>query len=387
MYFYNRQDRILREKYTHLLSVMGAFSNLFSSSKVPYLDSRVAENVFCRSLEAENISRQDCTADAKKGKIGIGIKTYIDTSKLQKIAEFNKNRATYINLKDEELIYKISTLRNERICFTKRTHNLDYLIYHCITRKNNKFIINESYIEEVDLNTLELISKNQASIKFKDKYNEYSFNLSKSVLMKQFKNMEKLKEIDIIIIDDPYILLENCFKNNLENYQEEYYKQDENYIILPLYSYNKSTKNKEVSAKSGLNQWNAGGRKRDPNEIYIPISRQDHKVTPNFFPDRDTEFRLLLPNGKDLSAKICQDNNKALMSNPNKELGEWLLRDVLNLKEKTLVTYEKLEDLGIDSVRIDKIKDLEYKITFSHVGTYEEFIEKKQANIELENDM
>lgn len=376
--FYDIQKELLKNKYLYLLSMMGSLSNLFSTSKVPYLDSRIAENVFCRALEADNISREDCTADAKKNNIGIGIKTWVEKSKLQKIAEFNRDRDEYIKLKDEELVEKIAQLRNSRIDFTKRVHGLNDLIYHCITRKEGLIVINESNMDKIDINTIHDVERMKSSIKFKDKFNEYSFNLSKSVLMKQFNNMKELDTIEIKIIDDPYIVIENCLANKIINKStkdEETTRND--YIILPLYKYNKSTNIKEIPPKSGINQWNAGGRERNNNEIYIPISKRDHKLTPNFFPDRDTEFQLILPNKKELKAKICQDGNKALMSNPNKALGEWLLRDVLNLKAGKLVTYDMLEDLGIDSVRIEKISDLKYKITFAQVGTYEEFLESK----------
>ena len=40
-----------------------------------------------------------------------------------------------------------------------------------------------------------------------------------------------------------------------------------------------------------------------------------------------------------------------------------------------LATYEKLQLLGVDSVRIDKITDLEFEINFSKNGSYEKFIE------------
>ena len=375
--FYDKQEEKLKNKYVQLLSMMGSLSNLFSTSTVPYLDSRIAENVFCRALEADNISRQDCTADAKKNNIGIGIKTWVEQSKLQKIAEFNKDRAEYIKLKDEDLIYKIAYLRNERIELTKRTHDLDELIYHCITRKDGKFIINESKMDKIDINTLQIISRNNTRIKFKDKFNEYSFNFSKSVLMKRFQHMEVIRTINIDIIEEPYIMLENCISNNTLNKIIIDNNTTNNYIILPLYSYNRKTKDKEVPLKSGLNQWNAGGRERNINEIYIPISKRDHKLTPNFFPNRDIEFKLILPNKKELQAKICQDDEKALMSNPNKALGEWLLRDVLNLEEGHIITYDMLEDLGIDSVRIVKLDELKYEISFAKVGTYEEFVESK----------
>ncbi|MGL4983034.1 MAG: hypothetical protein ACRC4W_09345, partial [Treponemataceae bacterium] len=127
--------------------------------------------------------------------------------------------------------------------------------------------------------------------------------------------------------------------------------RDKETIYLPLYS----PLSGEVQEKSGLNQWNARGRLRDPNEVYIVVPKWIHKRYQNFFSDRDQIFTLVLPDKNNLQAKICQDAGKALMSNPNKDLGKWILRKVLQLKEGELVTYQKLEALGIDSVRIDKI--------------------------------
>ena len=66
------------------------------------------------------------------------------------------------------------------------------------------------------------------------------------------------------------------------------------------------------------------------------------------------KFSLVLPSGEILLAKVCQQGNKALMTNPNNALSDWLLRDVLKLREGELLTYKKLTDLGIDSVKIIK---------------------------------
>ena len=131
---------------------------------------------------------------------------------------------------------------------------------------------------------------------------------------------------------------------------------------------------KTVQEKAGLNQWNAAGRQRDPDEVYIPVPAKFHHRCPSFFPRKDTKFELILPGKKTISAKICQDGSKALMSDPNKELGKWILRDVLRLQDGELLTIDRLYQLGIDSVRIDKLKDGVYEMNFAAVDSYEDFI-------------
>ena len=134
-------------------------------------------------------------------------------------------------------------------------------------------------------------------------------------------------------------------------------------------------KNKEkfIFERSGLNQWNANGRKRDFGEIYIPIPAELHRKYPNFFPKRDQDFKLEIPNGEILSAKVCQENSKALMTNPNKALSDWLLRKVLQLKEGELATIEKLDKLGFDSVIVLKDENGDFKIDIMKTDTYTEF--------------
>ena len=65
------------------------------------------------------------------------------------------------------------------------------------------------------------------------------------------------------------------------------------------------------------------------------------------------------------------------MTNPNIALANWLLKDVLQLKERELLTYKKLEIIGIDSVKVEKIDDENYKIYFSKIGSYENFLLSK----------
>ena len=69
-----------------------------------------------------------------------------------------------------------------------------------------------------------------------------------------------------------------------------------------------------------------------------------------------------------------EKSKKSSEETSNKKLGKLILRDGLNLKIGELATYDKLQLLGIDSVRIDKINHEEYEINFSNSGSYEKFI-------------
>ena len=51
------------------------------------------------------------------------------------------------------------------------------------------------------------------------------------------------------------------------------------------------------------------------------------------------------------------------------------MREVLQLKEGELLTYEKLQEIGFDSVIIEKIDVKTYSIDFMPSGSYEEFEE------------
>ena len=65
--------------YFEMLQLMASISRLFSESATPYLDYRLAENLFCKYFNAQNDARS-CTAyDARLSHLGIGIKTFILT--------------------------------------------------------------------------------------------------------------------------------------------------------------------------------------------------------------------------------------------------------------------------------------------------------------------
>lgn len=392
--FYEKQPKAQQEEYKRMLAMVGRMSNLFSESDCPYLAYRAHENIFCKYFQAENLARADCSADAKKDGVGIGLKTWMGNDD-QKVAEFGKTKKSYTDLKGMELVKKIAEYRNERIRVTMNMHGIREMIYHVVKRIPHSMQIMECAFDPIDIPNIVLIPErgNDNNTYFTDGRHTYHFSVSKNTLYMIFDDLELLDTVNVEIIDDPYGWLKDIVALNgiepslMSDIEYEMKVGDKSkkvtvttlkkeppakeQLCLPLYS--KKQGEKFVGEKSGLNQWNASGRKRDPDELYIPFQAVDRNRKTDFFPPRDTPFVLHLPDGTDISAKVCQDGGKAIMSNPNKVLGKWLLRDVLELPERTLITYEMLERFGIDSVVFTKIGDLEYSIDFAEIGTYESF--------------
>ena len=130
--FIDKQPEKNIDYYKRLLKAIGSLSNLFSENPEPYIDDRIAENLFCKAFDAKNLSRSDASADASKNRVGLGIKTFLEGNgrTLQKVAEFNNDRPAYESLKVEAQIRKIAELRNVRIQFTEDVHGLENSIYH-----------------------------------------------------------------------------------------------------------------------------------------------------------------------------------------------------------------------------------------------------------------
>ncbi len=375
-------------EYFDLLQLMARLSNLFSDNSVPYLHYRVTENLFCKYYNATNLSRSDTAYDAKTDNFGVGIKTFMlpHESSIEKIAEFNSISSFLKEFEKEDLAFQLATARNDRLKFSQRLYSIENGCYHIIGRVNDGLILFNSPYNTINTKKIHSVKDTGKALQFEDDKDFYSYNYSKSTLYKRFiipKQNQERKEIEVSIIQDPYELLRELL--NTKSYegksndittihtaihsQIRRYKQllhGADYVILPLFS----PKQNIVPEKSGLNQWNAAGRPRNPNEVYIPVPKKIHKNFPSFFPDREVDFILNLPNGKAIPAKICQDGGKALMSNPNKLLGQWLLRDVLQLKEGELLTMETLNRMGFDSVIIYKDSIHNFRIDVCRTTSY-----------------
>ncbi len=393
--FYENQPIEQQNEYKQMLTIIGNLTLLFSESDCPYLPYRAHENIFCKYFKADNLARSDCSADAKKGKIGVGLKTWMGGDD-QKVAEFGKLKPAYAHLTGMELIKEIAKYRNERIRVTKNLHGIEQMIYHIVRRVPGAMQIIEYAFDYINIDNIQLIPHrgNDNNTYFTDGNHKYHFSTSKNTLYMLFEDMEVLDSFEVEIMADPYAFLMNAIGGDVSVAPSQLVAQPQakvidkkNTLCLRLYSVKRGEK--FVPEKSGLNQWNAGGRKRDPDELYIAYQAVDRQRNPEFFPPRDTPFNLHLPDGTTISAKVCQEADKsnpligkAIMSNPNKVLGKWLLRDVFEIGYGTKLTYNMLELFGVDSVVFTKISELEYSVDFSPLGTYESYYGEEDA----END-
>ena len=365
--------------YLKLLAAVSKLSGLFSESAIPFINYRVAENIFCRSFDAGNLSRSDTAFDANYNSIGVGLKTFTcnTNNSTEKVAEFNSLSRVLAEFKGKELAIKLGEFRNDRINLANRLYNIESSLYHIVARKEKELLLYETDYNTIDIANIHSVKDNKASLQFEDGNNFYSFNYSKSTLFRKFIIPDNAFRLPIDIIEDPYTLLLELFEEKVLRTAKDKLIKGVNFVILPLFS-TRNLNEIEVGQSSGLNAWNAKPRptqeRRPYGEMYIPIPREIHKLFPNFFPEKDKSFNLEIPTGEVFSAKVCQQNSKALMTNPNSALEKWLLRDILQLKEGELATMEKLNRLGFDSVIIIKQDNENFKIDIMKTNSYIDFI-------------
>src|SRR5690554_4837167 len=160
---------------------------------------------------------------------------------------------------------------------------MDEMIYHLVTRDHNRMLLFEERMDEIDLNSITLCNRKtkKNTIHFSDRYNEYTFSISKSTLLKRFITPEDkaISELPVSIYDDPFDFLLRNKLELLKDVKSTFDKELElDYVILPLYSPSTG----EVEEKSGLNAWNAaprskGGPPRPKDEVYIIVPAWIHK--------------------------------------------------------------------------------------------------------------
>ena len=147
-YLWSSLEHSDRKNYINFLGIFGSISGLFkditegSTAKKPYLYYRNHEQLFARVFQVKDLTRGDSAFDAiaelsNGQKIGVGLKTWVHIrdKTFQKVAEFNKAAPNEIdpiitNGTPEDVIKKVSHLRNERILLDKRQYDTNIEIYH-----------------------------------------------------------------------------------------------------------------------------------------------------------------------------------------------------------------------------------------------------------------
>lgn len=402
-------------RYSKYLAAVGSLTELFSDSDRPLINSRAAERLFVYLSGARDLSRKDNSFDACLGKAGVGIKTFtassLESASLQKIAEFSNasDRNQLGGLNPKRLAMEVSMRRNLRLSSHAVQSGIDInqSYYHCIVRIPGGIVILETELRLIDTKNIKPLDskgralrdwpksvKQNSSIVFTDGFHTYSYHPGKNVLMMRFDLKAGFVSSLVTVRPIPDIfnhLLKQApslrsLKSDSSGIRVVSLReaidpvQQTRSLVLPLYS----SKSGQIPQKSGLNQWLATGRKRSFGEAYISIPSIVRDVAPEFFPPKDESFLLDLPNNQKLSVKICQQGGKALMSNPNSDLGTWLMTAVdgsLEVAKKRFsegVAYRRddLDRLGSDCLTIIRTPDpYVYEANFGKIGDFESFIE------------
>jgi hypothetical protein len=420
-----------RNEYIKFLQVYGALSNLFRQKQgdmIPHLDSKFQETVFARIFNGQNVdignTPHDVLSIIDNHRIGIGLKTWMGSRpSFQKVMQLKRYQSEINEYRNDlqSMAQKISEIKNERMRsdYVRLGLTEDNNIYHYVTRDKGLFTINECSYPLIDINKLNNFSSSDSALSWSDGNKDYKYTFGDSQIWQKFDsnryNSTILNQFDIKIIEDPFEFLLKAYFNLIET--TKIVESNIVEVYLPLYSY----RSKEVEEKSGLNAWNGASKNkgsetlRPLNEVYIPIPREFHKKHPTFFTENifdfeetqknyhgnkenkpEIRFNLQLPNGKKIPSLVTQDNMKGLQSGSNIEkdengkrfgqsaLGQWLLVDVLGLKEREPVTIEWLRKKGTDSVRLWRKKD-DYStinIDFAPVNSFEAFMNDEPTIIE-----
>ena len=374
-----------REQYESTLKTVGSFSSLHGLPRIiwnggatPYIDSTIAKTAYCYYFNGKDVEDDGGAIDLCIKTLGVKISSVLNRLEgiYILIDRFDKQAPLINKQLRKNVVKEIANLRNTSIYLTRNRYGLTSMIDHILIRDVGKVHIYEELIEPININTINNIqfNRNNTAILFQDDSHEYLVDLTQCFLYKKINCNIPLKTLQLNILQNPFEAIPKikppksalCY-NNIE---DERLKPS---VILPLFS----DRTGDVPEKSGLNQWHAEGRIRDVDEIYIPIPAWIHQRFPGFFPDRDEVFTLITenPSQKSFQVKVCQDNSKALMSNPNKALGHWLLRDIMEIPLGYVMTRSDLRQLNVDSVEIIKLDDQLFKIKLKSYGSYDKFKE------------
>lgn len=414
-------------RYESLIKAIGSLSGLFGDGVNANIHYRTVERLFIYTTKAKDLTRKDKVFDALVGKsfeIGVGIKTFAlqnkgVKSKMEKVQELTRIAGSghLDRLPPEKLVRRVSEIRNKSIRSDSNQFGVDISksIYHCLVRLGDAAYIHEQPYPLIDLENLLPANsrgkvlrrwnkaKSRSTIHFFDGKHHYSYHTSKNTLSMRFEfpNLLHARRLDMTRIPDIWDVLDSGqFFSALTDQPPKITgkplkkstsmgKPGVDYVVLPLYTLR--NEGKKVEKKSGINFWNAGGRKRKYGEAYIPVPKAVHDAAPGFFPRVGNYFLVQLPDRTSpVRASLCQENGKALMSEKNNELCQWLYKvldpyiseDAFKLPPKRKpFEYNDLVEIGSDCIVVTKIQSspsATFSIELGALGDYEEFLSGKR---------
>jgi len=436
MTIWKRYEPEQQAKYIRYLKAYGSLTKLFNqkgTSSIPHLDSKFQETVYAKSFDSKVIDKGNTPHDIKSTfgsePFAIGIKTWISSKpSFQKVMQLKAFQEKIVELRDdpESLVQFICEKRNDKLRQDYEIHGIQEgnSIYHYVTRDANSLSLHECPYMPSNTDKLRVVKKSlkSSSIQWKDGRKKYKFTFGDCQIWQHFDpeglDTKMLEQFAVRILEDPFpILLSDLSKMNLGTPDDERPIEE---AYLPLYSY----RTKKVEQKSGLNAWNAAPKAkgsnvpRPLNEIYIAVPIAFHESHPDFFvrdisvaiekkkragrdsPEREIPFRIHLPNGKSFPGRLTQDGFKAFQSGSRTErdengklygqdaLGQWLLVDVLNLRERQPVTRKWLWEKGTDAIRLWRYADdyQSFHLELAPFGAFERFMKGLDVNAEGEWD-
>lgn len=419
-----RQYHLDESRYESLIRAIGSLSGLFGDGVNANIHYRTVERLFIYTTKAKDLTRKDKVFDALVGKhfeIGVGIKTFAlqakgVISKMEKVQELTRiaGRGDLKNLSPEEIVNRVAEIRNKSIKSDSNQFGVDIQksIYHCLIRIGDSAYIHEQHYPLIDLSSLAPVNsrgkplrrwgrKSKGStIHFFDGNHHYSFHNSKNTLNMRFEfpgllksarfDMTRIPNIwDILDADQLLATLTDRSTDKkipLSGHSNSLGEAGVDYVVLPLYRQTRD--GKEVSLKSGINFWNAGGRRRKYGEAYVPVPKVVYDIAPHFFPRVGKSFLVQLPDRTSpVKASLCQANGKALMSEKNNELCQWLYRildpelsdEAFNLPpNRPPFEYKDLTEIGSDCVVVSKSLSsgsTAYNLDLGRIGDFEKFLE------------
>lgn len=309
------------------------------------------------------------------------------------------------------------------------------VFYHYLSPAKDGYVhVGEAdypFMDEGRLSYTEPDASNRVTaIFFTDGVHEFKYTPADSTLYMRFNHREKYPDGDIVDefevchFEDPHAalmrMLENEFGANLPPVNEglpanvdfgvaleTIEEEPEEYVVFPLFRLDKrgDTEAGEVDKKSGLNVRLANPKNKGSNlprpvnevEIRIPEAREFHETYPFFFGatatgepksklhragkewkadfniDQRTFKLTLTQSGVQMEALITGSSNKQIMSKDSQEiLGSWILSQVFQLAPYERLTRDKLDELGLDGIKLIRLDE-------GHIGM--EFIKVSDKDL------